>query len=409
MPTTAYSNILLQFLDESSFLQEHYNAALTAPHYNPEKLAELKERLEAQLDGLRSCEEDGWEAVAERICDKPVTGEIFTASVLAIDSFVTNRIDTLQNAIIKPDHALELASALTWFPFNKTKSLCDSFLESSSPLLQLAGLTAYAAFRENPGKRLDAALDSKDLFVRSCALKMIGELTLADKLAIAKAHFGEEDPLCAFSAAWGAALLGDKMSIQVLLHYADTKFTFADEAAMVAIRKAGLHSGPSIVHELTKSPDKIRLAIIGAGSLGDISNIPFLFDMMKQTTCSRIAGEAFSIITGLDIVSLHMDTDAPGDFEETPNDNPDDERVDLDADYFLPWPDVSKISAWWNEHAAQFLPDTRYLCGNQINRENLTRIVHNGYQRQRYSAAIELTAFQPGEPLVETRLLRVDL
>lgn len=404
MPKTAYSHILLQFLDEASFLWEHFNAALTAPHYNPEKLAELKERLEAQLDGLRSCDEDGWEAAAERICDKPVTGEFFTASVLAIDSAIPNRIDAVQNAIIKPSHALELASALTWFPFNKTRSLCDTFLESSLPLLQLAGLTAYASFRENSGKHLDAAFDSKDLFLRSCALKMIGELNLTDKLSIVKAHFNDEDTLCAFSAAWSAALMGDKTAIQALLHFTDTKFTFADEAVMVAIRKAGLQSGPSLVHELTKSPDKLRWAIIGAGALGDHSNIPWLIDMMKQTSSSRIAGEAFSTITGLDIVSLHMDTDAPEDFEETPNDNPIDERVDLDADYFLPWPDVNKISVWWNEHAADFTPNTRYLCGKPINKENLQHIVNNGYQRQRYAAAIELMMFQPGEPLAETRL-----
>ncbi|NLD92609.1 MAG: TIGR02270 family protein [Fibrobacter sp.] len=404
MPATAYSHILLQFLDEASFLWERYNAALTAPHYNPVKLAELKERLEAQLDGLRSCEDDGWEALAKRICDKPVTGEIFTASVLAIDSADTNRIDTILNAIIKPDHALELASALSWFPFNKTRSLCDTFLESSSLLLQFAGLSAYAAFREPSPKHLYATLDSKDLLLRSCALKMIGELNLTDKLSIVKAHFSDENPLCAFRAAWSAALMGDKSALQVLLHFTDTKFNFADEAAMVAIRKAGLNNGPALVHELTKNPYKIRFAIIGAGALGDISNIPWLIDMMKQKPHSRIAGEAFSTITGLDIVNLHMDTDAPEDFEETPNDDPADKCVDLDADYFLPWPDLNKIKAWWNEHAVEFTPNTRYLCGKLICKADLTHLVNNGYQRQRYAAAIELMEFQAGEPLVETRL-----
>jgi uncharacterized protein (TIGR02270 family) len=404
MPTTAYPHILIQFLDESSFLWERYNSALTAPHYNSEKLAELKERLEAQLDGLRSCGGDGWEAVVERIFEKPITGEIFTASVLAIESAESNRIDTLLQAITKPDHSLELASALIWFPFDKTKPLCDDFLESSSPLLQLAGLTAYAAFRENPGKHLDTALNNSDPLLRGCALKMIGELNIADKLPIAKVHFNDEDPACAFRAAWSAALLNDKSAIQELLQFVNENFPFADEAATVVIRKAGLQNGPAIIHELTKSHNKMRWAIIGAGALGDVSNVPWLIDMMKVPTHSRIAGEAFSTITGLDIVRLHMNTDAPEDFEETPNDNPEDERVDLDADYFLPWPDVNKISAWWNEQAAEFAPNTRYLRGKQIDMENLNDILNNGYQRQRYSAAIELMPYQPGKPIVEIRM-----
>lgn len=399
MPTTAYSHILLQFLDESSFLWERYNAALTAPHYNSEKLADLKERLEAQLDGLRSCEEDGWEAVVERICDNPVTGEIFTASVLAIDAAETSRIETVLNSITKPKHALELASALTWFSFDKTKSFCKSFLESSSPLLQLAGLTAFATFRENPGKHLDAALNSPDPMILCCALKTIGELSLTEKLPIAKAHCSDENPVCAFRAAWSAALLGGKSAIQVLLQFVDKKFAFADEAVMVAIRKSGLNNGPAIIHDLTRSPDKMRWAIIGAGALGDVSNIPLLIDLMKQTTHSRIAGEAFSTITGLDIVRLHMDTDAPEDFEETPNDDPEDERVVLDADYFLPWPDVNKISAWWNEHAADFSPNIRYLCGKHIDNESMNEILTQGYQRQRYASAIEFMALQSGEQL----------
>jgi uncharacterized protein (TIGR02270 family) len=231
---------------------------------------------------------------------------------------------------------------------------------------------------------------------------MIGELNLAEKLSIAKAHFCDEDPACAFRAAWIAALLGDKSAIQVLLQFVDNKFPFADEAAMVAIRKSGLYRGPAIIHDLTRSPDKMRWAIIGAGALGDVSNIPWLIDMMKKTTHSRAAGEAFSTITGLDIVRLHMDTDAPEDFEEILNDDPEDKRVDLDADYFLPWPDVNKISAWWNEHTSEFSPNTRYLCGKQIVLENLHDILNNGYQRQRYSATIELMALHPSEPLTTT-------
>lgn len=404
MFTTAFSHILLQFLDESSFLWERYNFAVTAPHYDAEKLTELKERLEAQLDGLLSSEENGWVAVLERISDNPMPGDIFTSSWLAIESTDSNRLDTVLQTITKPNHAPELASALTWFSFDRARPFCERLLSSSSPLLQLAGLSTYAASRKNPNNYLGEALQNPDPLLRCCALKMIGELNLRDKLQIAKKHFSDEDPVCAFRAAWSASLLEDKSAIKTLLQFVDRIFSFADEAVMMAVRKAGSQNGPAIIHELTKMPDKLRWAVMGAGALGDVTNIPWLLDMMKQTGHSRVAGEAFSTITGFDIVNSHMDTDAPEDFEETPSDDLDDERVDLDADHFLPWPDVNKIRTWWEEHCSEFVPGSRYLCGKPINTEALYWIIRNGYQRQRYAASIELMALNPGIalPILET-------
>ena len=398
MSTSPFSHIHTQFLDTASFLWGIYESALTAPHYNADKIRELRERLDAQLDGLRSGEEDGWVAVLECIFEKPMAGELFVAAVLAIESNDGSRLDAVLQVITKPVHAFELTSALTWFSFDKTKALCDRLLASVSQLHQLAGLAAYAVFRQNPAQHLEAALNSPDTLLRCCALKMIGELNLPAKMSIAKAHFSDKDPACAFRAAWSAALLGDKTAIPILVHFVDKKFPFADEAAMVALRRAGLSGGTAIINDFAKSTDHIRWAIIGTGALGDVSRIPWLIEIMKEAKFSRVAGESFSMITGLDIAKLHMDTDAPEDFEETPNDDPKDEEVDLDADHFLPWPDVEKVGVWWKERVGEFTTGTRYLCGKLIDEENLQVVLESGYQRQRLAASVEILVFRPGEP-----------
>jgi len=55
------------------------------------------------------------------------------------------------------------------------------------------------------------------------------------------------------------------------------------------------------INALTKNPDHQRKAIIGAGSLGDPSSIPWLIEMMEIPELARVAGESLSIITGLDL------------------------------------------------------------------------------------------------------------
>jgi uncharacterized protein (TIGR02270 family) len=396
--------VIFEHFNCSAFLWENWIAAHSYPHFLVKDFAKLEERLEARLDGLRSCEDDGWGLVQGRIADKPIAGEIFTAAVLAIESPDPRRLELVLQTVAKPAQARELASALAWFPFNKVQALCDRFLASPVTTLQLAGLSAYAHFRKAPGKRIDVALNSPDPFLRCRGLQAIGELSMASKLPVAKAHFHDEDPACGFRAAWSAALLGDQMGIQALLPFVNKKFSFADEAAAVAVRRAGLSAGPSIIDEFVKSPDLMRWAIIGVGALGDPSRIPWLFSHMGNPVFGRVSGEAFSMITGLAIAPSHMDTDAPEGVEETPNDNPDDEQVDLDADHFLPWPHVEKIKAWWEEHGGEFPAGNRYLAGKPIDVEGVMAVLSEGYQRQRYAAAIELMPLKPGEPLVQTRM-----
>jgi len=398
---TPFAHVLEQFIDESSFLWALYQSAQTAPNYNPEKRGSLKERLEAQLDGLRSCGEDGWNAVMERISEKPIPGELFSAAVLALDSSDDRRLDTVFDTIAKPDHARELSSAFTWFSFEKTKSFYDKCFESSLPLLRLAGLSACATFRHNPGIHLDNALNDSDPFLRCRALQMIGELNIKEKMPVAKEHFSDEDFACSFRAAWSAALSGEKTAIQLLLDHVTPGSIFADEAVIIAVRKAAADRRPAIIRKLCESADLKRWAIIGAGAQGDISRVPELLDNMQETEFCRAAGEAFSMITGVDIMRSNLDEDEPEDFDETPNDDPEDERVDLDADHFLPWPDPQKVKAWWEENAENFTSGIRYLCGKPITEEELRAVLINGYQRQRYAASIEHMQFKPDEPLID--------
>jgi hypothetical protein len=74
-------------------------------------------------------------------------------------------------------------------------------------------------------------------------------------------------------------------------------------------------------NELIRSKETLRLAVIAAGIRGDVVNIPFLIDMMQIPVHARVAGEAFTMITGVDLKDAQLEGCRPEGFEAGPNDD----------------------------------------------------------------------------------------
>ena len=155
--------------------------------------------------------------------------------------------------------------------------------------------------------------------------------------------------------------------------------------------------------ELAQNPDTIRLGAIGAGVIGDPLLIPWLVEQMKIPPLARVAGEAFTMITGVDIAYENLEGKWPEGFEAGPTENPEDEDVEMDPDEDLPWPNPELIQGWWGKNKGRFRSGTRYLLDKPIAVEQCQHVLRYGYQRQRAAAAIELAMLQPGQPLFEVR------
>jgi uncharacterized protein (TIGR02270 family) len=153
--------------------------------------------------------------------------------------------------------------------------------------------------------------------------------------------------------------------------------------------------------QLRDNPEQLRLAAIGAGVIGDPELVSELIVLMEVEAVARVAGEAFSMITGVDLAYEDLDRDAPEDFEAGPNDNPEDENVALDQDEDLPWPMPELVAKWWRENQGKFRPEVRYLRGKEISRESLLDALTWGNQRQRAAAALELALREPRQPLFD--------
>ena len=206
-----------------------------------------------------------------------------------------------------------------------------------------------------------------------------------------------------FWSNWSLALLGDRSVGEALKSFVDFETDFADRALQVAPRILEPANCQSWLRDLAQIEHLRRYALIGCGVSGDPLYVPTLVNQMSVPEFARVAGEAFSMITGVDLAFDDLEQDAPEGFDIGPNDDPDDNNVAMDPDEDLPWPNPELIDRWWHEHSKDYQPGVRYLCGQPIGKANCQRVLREGYQRQRIGAAYELALLQPNAPLFEWR------
>src|SRR5262249_46995307 len=137
--------------------------------------------------------------------------------------------------------------------------------------------------------------------------------------------------------------------------------------------------------------------------IGDPIYIPWLIERMGEPATTRLAGEAFSMITGVDLPYRDLDVPPPADFQSGPNDDPKDENVALDEDDRLPWPDPAKVGEWWMKNKARFSVGTAYFLGQPKASADWLGALSDAFQRQRRAAALELAIRQPDKAMFEVR------
>jgi uncharacterized protein (TIGR02270 family) len=150
-------------------------------------------------------------------------------------------------------------------------------------------------------------------------------------------------------------------------------------------------------------PANRRRLLRGAGFVGDPAYVPWLVSQMTDESVGRLAGESFSMITGVDLAWLDLERKPPEGLESGPNDDPDDPNVDMDPDEGLPWPDQERVQAWWDQNGQRFTTGVRHFMGATVSRKHCIDVLKDGYQRQRIAAAYHLCLLNPGTPLFEWR------
>jgi len=384
--------IVQQHGEEAAFLWAQRDQAVRAPHFNLTLLDRLDERVDAHVDGLRVAGDEGWEiAKAGLAPDQP--GGVFSAAALAFDGRDAKRLDgVLEAAAAAPAAFRAVASALGWIPWKRAEPIVKPWLESPSAPLRKLSMAAFALHRRDPGGPLLKAVGDAEASVRARAFKALGELGLVGRLPLAQRALGDPNPDVAFAAAWSTALLSKDAGPLIGMVTKDLRR--AGRGIPLAARQGGADWARAFPP---------RLAINAAGHAGDPAAVPWLLDQMKAPALARVAGEAFSMITGAEFEYEDLEGAAPEGFEAGPNEDPKDENVELDPDENLPWPKMEAVQKWWEARKGGLRAGTRHLLGKPIEAASLQRILREGRQRARAAAALELAILAPGKPLFEVR------
>jgi uncharacterized protein (TIGR02270 family) len=396
-------SVLQQHAEDAAFLWLLRDKAVIDPHYSLADLAHLDSRAVAHLDGLRLAGGSGLRSCS-KLLHTADAGSIFAATVLVLEGDDGVRLSEIFEIVAQSSDAERgFVSALGWITAEHADKWISSMLQSNAPFHFRAGLAGLAIRRGDIESEVNRGLQSQNCPSIARSLRAIGETKHRSALPRLRVHLKSDDEPCRFWAAWSAVILGGRSIAESLKTFVNFNTSFANRAIQLAPRVLEPANARQWLRALAQDETTRRFALIGCGVTGDPLYIPTLISQMNVPEHARVAGEAFSMITGVDLAYEDLDTDWPEGFEAGPTEDPADENVDLDPDEDLPWPNQELIQKWWNEHGRAYQPGVRYLCGQPISRENCRRVLIEGFQRQRIAAALELALLNPDEPLFEWR------
>ena len=392
---------------DAAFLWLLRSIAVDQPHYTLADLADLEQRLEAQLDLLMSSLELGWEA-CETALSLQQPGEVFTATVVALRSHDIEKIKTaIQSGLAVPETFKGLVSALGWLPAEISRPWIERLLKGKDMNHKYLGVAACSVRRDDPGEILTDILKREDcrthLPLHARALRLVGELRRQDLMPALQASLEAKDMNLAFWATWSSILLGQHASVKNLRAFVLKPGPHQARAIQMAFRVLPVDQGREWISALAKDPANQRAVISATGILGDPHAVNWLISKMADPQQARLAGEAFTLITGIDLEKHKLIASTQPDQAPIPNDDAADTNVGLDDDENLPWPHAEQIAVLWRNHGQHFLVGRRYFLGKAVTPDWLKSKLNDSTQRHRHAAALELALIDSQSRLVNTR------
>jgi len=398
---TLFSHITEQHVDNAAFLWLLRSRAVTHPQQTHITINKLEHRINNHLKGLTITPEVAW-ALSQQAAEFQEGGEAFTLTMLAFDSADTHKINTaLDLGMENPATFKGLLSALGWLPSDKVDPWLKPWLESQNPVHRHLSIATCSIRRINPHEHLTALFDDEPsrahlpLYCRM--LRLVGELKrqdLAPVLAQAQRH---EDPTVVFWACWSARLLGNHQASQELAPYLLQTGPQQTAAIEITFRQQHNNLAWQWLNTLASTPGQTRPTIKALAVLGDPHGMDWLLTQMKVPEHTKIAGEAFSTITGIDLEQAQLIDKQARNLDDIIEEE--EKAVDepaFDEDLNLPMPHAEKISRHWQQLRPQFTAGQRYFLGQPITSHLLKHTFLYGRARHRLAAALELALLTPG-------------
>jgi len=397
--------IVQQHAEECALLRHVRSVLVRAPHVRLHQLRRLDDRIAAHLDGLVVAG-DYAASLCRAALERPGAGEIFACAALALARRDHGAIDRLLSlAAMLPDAKRGLLSAFGWVSADLLKGEVAQWLASGDPLRLELGLGACRLHGVDPGAPLIAALRDKNAGVRIEALRGSAAHGRVDLLDVVRDARHADPPRVQRHAAIAATVLGDRGAmLGWVVDRAQLDGADCDVELALALQASPFDAARKLLRTLAPgdATGPSRRLVRASGWLGDAQLVPWLISLMDDDRLARLAGEAFSTITGAELATLDLERKPPEGFIGGPSDDPEADEVGLDEDESLPWPAQGLVQRWWRSCADKMPVGQRLFLGQVPSIESARRVLRKGFQRQRIAAARWCCLLAPGTKLFTT-------
>lgn len=403
MPTLMM-DIFEEHFSEAAFLQSQWERALRGPHYNLEETAQLEERLLAHLDGLVLGGEPVREALLRPALEGEDPWEVFCAAFVSVAEPSPAALEAVL-ALVPGAPAVVQASlrrALELSGCTGLEAALLPLLRSPEAHMQALALEVLTFRRAVPRNEALQLLGHTEGRVVAAALRGLG--ALGRDITHRELHRLLEDkrPQVRLAAIESGLLSGLRVAWDACRQEAKGRGESSHEARVLQAICGDDQDAERLVGLM--ADEVVRADVLWAlGFTGLVSAAEVCLELMGQSApVARLAGEAFSAITGL----VLKDTYAMEPQEE--DSLPPLEEDDLEADLIprledeLPVPERAAVADWWLRARRDFSRSTRYLDGRPFSGTALLDALAKGPMRRRHVYAQELALRTQGAHNVQT-------
>lgn len=293
-PHRIAAEVVRQHVEQTAFLWAQRDTLSLEDPPDEGVIAEISQRVEINLDGLRIAGTAAWPFADRQLEDFPDKGEFFVAGWMAIEQGEAKRVESIIEAARQAEERRGLVGALSWHKPQKIGKHVRDWLGAHDALLRYLGVAACAAHDVDPKQLLGRLVRDPDPKVRAISLRLAGKLKRVDLAKDVHGALQADDDAVRLWAAWALTEIGSgDLGGPELRKLAVAGGPDALSALRAAIKAGPEREARAWMGGLMKSPRTAPLAVRGIGMLGDRSVLGWLVQQLSQPALAVAAVAAF--------------------------------------------------------------------------------------------------------------------
>lgn len=397
--------VVEEHLEEAAYLWTQWERALIAPNYTLQEMAErVEERLLANIDGLVVAGEAADERLVLPALEGDEPGKVFAAAFALLKRPASDGPKQVIGQLgINPELDAILVRALE---LTHRKGLEEPLLEivRSRDVARAGSALEVLAFRQVPVPLdlLKPLLAKDNPSILPAALRAA---RLAGERVIPLVEFAYRSPIAAArdAAVETGLVLGMRSALLVCQELVEARKPDAAFPLLVLALGGDPADLDRIIEALRTEPLR-PAALFALGFTGRSRGAEECLGWLGNDKVARVAGEAFSAITGLAIEGEYTRKEEAEKEEPIPFEDEDlDEPIVVGPEAALPLPDPSPVTAWWAKSKGGLEAAARYAGGRPLSSEALLETFKIASCRRRRPLGLDLAIRTHGEYVVETR------